>query len=83
MKHVSIQIIFCFAYTKILKSFKILRYEEGEDKEEVGWHKVKFNKLENGYEVTTNGYVEATIFTFGICLPIFSKIFGLIIITKL
>ena len=27
-------------------SFKILRYEEGEDKEEVGWHKVKFNKLE-------------------------------------
>ena len=39
-------------------SFKILRYEEGEDKEEVGWHKVKFNRLKNGYEVITNGYVE-------------------------
>ena len=39
-------------------SFKIFRYEEGEEKEEVGWHKVKFNKLEEGFEVTTNGYVQ-------------------------
>jgi len=39
-------------------SFKIFRYEEGEEKEEVGWHKVKFNKLEEGFEVITNGYVQ-------------------------
>ena len=55
-----------------MKSFKIFRYEEGEEKEEVGWHKVKFNKLEEGFEVITNGYVQVDISYFGICIPILS-----------
>ena len=48
---------FCL-YEKSEIAFKIFRYEEGEEKEEVGWHKVKFNKLNKGYEVITSGYVE-------------------------
>jgi len=51
---------FCL-YDKSLITFKILRYEigeEDEDKEEVGWHRVEFYKKDKGYEVLTSGYVE-------------------------
>ena len=49
---------FCL-YDKNQINFKIYRYDEDdEEKEEVGWHKVEFKKIENGYEVYTTGYVE-------------------------
>ncbi len=46
-------------YDKSQINFKIYRYDiDDEEKEEVGWHKVEFKKMENSYEVYTTGYVE-------------------------